>query len=207
MTDQPDELVVLEAPADGVPEVVQTPAGLAEITAALAAGTGPVAIDTERAQGFRYSARAYLIQLRRAGAGTVLLDPIPFATNDAPADLSALAHVLSDAEWILHAATQDLPCLVEVGMVPGRLFDTELAARLSALASDETGRRRLVNRQALAARALGRPEERSRRSASNSPSTLAAPPMSYFISSMAAPGLREMPPVSKVMPLPTITTG
>ncbi|MEZ5201197.1 MAG: ribonuclease D [Micropruina glycogenica] len=90
-------------------------------------------IDTERAHGFRYSPRAYLIQLRRAGAGTVLLDPIPFATNDAPADLSALAHVLSDAEWILHAATQDLPCLVEVGMVPGRLFDTELAARLTGM--------------------------------------------------------------------------
>ena len=39
------------------------------------------------------------------------------------------------------------------------------------------------------------------------PSTLAAPHMSYFISSMPSPGLREMPPVSKVMPLPTSTTG
>ena len=130
MTDQPDELVVLEAPADGVPEVVQTPAGLAEVTAALAAGTGPVAIDTERAQGFRYSARAYLIQLRRAGAGTVLLDPIPFAGRDHPADFSELAATLADAEWVLHAASQDLPCLAEVRLLPRRLYDTELAARL-----------------------------------------------------------------------------
>ena len=39
------------------------------------------------------------------------------------------------------------------------------------------------------------------------PSTLAAPPMSNFISSISAAGLIEMPPVSKVMPLPTSTSG
>ena len=39
------------------------------------------------------------------------------------------------------------------------------------------------------------------------PSTLAAPHMSYFISSISAPGFSEMPPVSKVTPLPTRTTG
>jgi len=37
--------------------------------------------------------------------------------------------------------------------------------------------------------------------------TLAAPHMSYFISSISAPGFSEMPPVSKVMPLPTSTMG
>lgn len=130
MTDQPDQLVVLEAPADGVPDVVTTPEGLAAATSALAAGSGPVGIDTERAQGFRYSARAYLIQLRREGAGTVLLDPIPFTGRDEPADLSDLAAALADAEWVLHAATQDLPCLAEVRLLPHRLYDTELAARL-----------------------------------------------------------------------------
>ncbi len=131
MTDQPaDDLVVLETPADGVPDVTDTPAGLAAAIAALAAGTGPVGIDTERAQGFRYSARAYLIQLRRAGAGSFLLDPIPFASEDRPADFSELAEALADAEWVLHAATQDLPCLAEVKLLPRRLFDTELAARL-----------------------------------------------------------------------------
>ena len=82
-----DEPVVLEAPADGVPEVIDTPDALRAAVAALEAGSGPVALDTERAQGFRYSGRAYLIQVRRAGAGTVLLDPIPFADGDTPADL------------------------------------------------------------------------------------------------------------------------
>ena len=39
------------------------------------------------------------------------------------------------------------------------------------------------------------------------PSTLPAPDMSYFISSISGPGLSEIPPVSKVMPLPTYTIG
>jgi ribonuclease D len=83
-----------------------------------------VAIDAERASGYRYSARAYLIQLRREGAGTALVDPLPFA------DMSALDAAIGDAEWILHAATQDLPCLTELGLRPASLFDTELAGRL-----------------------------------------------------------------------------
>ena len=33
--------------------------------AAIAAGTGPVAVDAERASGYRYGQRAYLVQLRR----------------------------------------------------------------------------------------------------------------------------------------------
>jgi ribonuclease D len=84
-------------------------------------------MDAERAHGFRYSQRAYLIQLRRAGSGTHLVDPIAFGQ---PADLSTLGAVVSDAEWVIHAAGQDLPCLYEVGLVPKTLFDTELAARL-----------------------------------------------------------------------------
>lgn len=109
---------------DGLPEVVDTPAALADAVAAFAAGTGPIALDAERASGYRYSPRAYLIQLRREGAGTVLIDPLPFD------DLAALGEALSDDEWILHAATQDLPCLTELGLRPTRLFDTELAGRL-----------------------------------------------------------------------------
>ncbi|MFT3860937.1 HRDC domain-containing protein [Micropruina sp.] len=128
-SDEP-ALPVLEAPADGVPPVVVTQQQLDATVAALSAGTGPIAIDTERAHGFRYSARAYLIQLRREGAGTFLVDPIAFGSPDAPADLSGLAAALAADEWVLHAATQDLPCLAEVGMLPSKLFDTELAARL-----------------------------------------------------------------------------
>ena len=103
-----------------------------EAIARLAAGNGPVAVDAERAHGFRYSQRAYLIQLRRAGAGTHLIDPIAFAPREErdPADLSALGAAIADAEWVIHAASQDLTCLYEVGMVPQTLFDTELAGRL-----------------------------------------------------------------------------
>ncbi|MFE4176951.1 HRDC domain-containing protein, partial [Streptomyces sp. NPDC056909] len=93
--------------------------------AAFAAGTGPVAVDAERASGYRYGQRAYLVQLRREGAGTALIDPVGCP------DLSGLGEVLAETEWILHAATQDLPCLREIGMTPTRLFDTELAGRLA----------------------------------------------------------------------------
>ncbi|PWI06066.1 ribonuclease D [Streptomyces sp. NWU339] len=112
-------------PREGIPPVITDEAALAEVTAAFAAGTGPVAVDAERASGYRYGQRAYLVQLRRAGAGSALIDPV------ACPDLSGLGEALSDAEWVLHAATQDLPCLREIGMLPGRLFDTELAGRLA----------------------------------------------------------------------------
>lgn len=105
-----------------------TDEALAEIVAAFAAGTGPVAVDAERASGYRYGQRAYLVQLRREGAGSVLIDPVGCP------DLSALGEAIGDAEWVLHAATQDLPCLRDIGMVPTRLFDTELAGRLAGFA-------------------------------------------------------------------------
>ena len=109
---------------EGLPGITDTEPGLAEACAAIAAGTGPVAIDAERASGYRYSSRAYLIQLRREGSGTWLVDPIAFES------LASLAAALEGTDWILHAATQDLPCLAEVGLRPGSLFDTELAGRL-----------------------------------------------------------------------------
>jgi ribonuclease D len=110
--------------SEEMPALVDTASGLEQVIAAFSAGHGPVAIDAERASGYRYSQRAYLVQLRRRGAGTALIDPIAFS------DLEPLADVLVDEEWILHAATQDLACLREVGLVPTRLFDTELAGRL-----------------------------------------------------------------------------
>ncbi|WP_055487817.1 ribonuclease D [Streptomyces sp. WMMB 322] len=120
--------VPLLEPREGVPPVTADEAGLAEIVAAFAKGTGPVAVDAERASGYRYGQRAYLVQLRREGAGSALIDPVGCP------DLSALGSVLADSEWVLHAATQDLPCLREIGMVPRRLFDTELAGRLAGYA-------------------------------------------------------------------------
>ncbi|WP_460495592.1 ribonuclease D [Glycomyces tarimensis] len=107
-----------------MPSLIQTSTELAKAAERLESGSGPIAIDTERASGFRYSGRAYLLQLRRAGAGSLLIDPIPID------DLEPLRAALSGPEWILHAASQDLPCLAELDLHPTKLFDTELAARL-----------------------------------------------------------------------------
>ena len=116
--------IPLLEPRDGLPPVVETDDGLAEATGRLAKGEGPVAIDAERASGYRYGQRAYLVQIRRAGTGTLLIDPI------ACPDLSGIDAAVGDAEAVLHAASQDLPCLAEIGFRPHRLFDTELAGRL-----------------------------------------------------------------------------
>ena len=115
---------VLTQPRDGVPAVIETQTDLERAAQLLAAGTGPLAIDAERASGYRYGQRAYLIQVRREGSGTHLIDPI------AVSDLTPLATSFKDTEWVLHAASQDLPCLREVGLNPSSVFDTELAARL-----------------------------------------------------------------------------
>lgn len=132
-TDATDALAVvaLHEPADGVPPVVDTPEALAAVVEAFGSGTGPVAVDAERASGYRYGQRTYLVQLRREGAGTALIDPIALP------DLSALSDALVGVEWVLHAASQDLPGLAEQGMRASRVFDTELGARL--LGMDRVG--------------------------------------------------------------------
>jgi len=116
--------IPLVAPRDGVPPVVADSDTLAAVTASFRSGSGPVAVDAERASGYRYGQRAYLVQLRRGGTGTALIDPISCP------DLSEVGAAIADAEWVLHAAGQDLPCLAEIGLRPRRLFDTELAGRL-----------------------------------------------------------------------------
>ena len=118
---------LVTVPAGGVPFVTDTPGGLRACAEALASGTGPVAVDAERASGIRYGQRAFLVQLKRTGSGIWLIDPEAFE------DLTALVPSLAGVEWILHAASQDLPCLWELGLWPDRLFDTELAARLAGL--------------------------------------------------------------------------
>ncbi|MFJ6652358.1 ribonuclease D [Microbacterium sp. NPDC091313] len=104
--------------------VIADAAGLADAARALAAGVGPVAVDVERASGFRYSQRAYLIQVFRREAGVFLFDP------SAIEDFAPLQDAIADAEWVFHAASQDLPSLRERSLSPRRIFDTELAARL-----------------------------------------------------------------------------
>ncbi|MGB7820305.1 MAG: HRDC domain-containing protein [Ornithinibacter sp.] len=124
---EPVTTVPLDEPADGVPHVVESERELSRAAAAVAGGSGPVAIDAERASGYRYGQRAYLVQVRREGSGTWLIDPI------ACPDLSPLNDAIGPAEWLLHAATQDLACLAEVGLQPRQLFDTELAGRILGL--------------------------------------------------------------------------
>jgi ribonuclease D len=126
--DETTEPVAPQAPRlqlrDPLPPVVDTPELLQETCERIAAGTGPIALDAERASGYRYSQRAYLVQIRREGSGTHLVDPTAFDS------LVPLDTAFDGNEWILHAATQDLMCLAEVGLYPEALFDTELAGRL-----------------------------------------------------------------------------
>ena len=90
-------------------------------------GVEQVAIDAERASGFRYSQRAYLIQIAVRDLGIWLVDPV------SDVDLSDLTPLLNSKTWLLHAATQDLPCLAELGFKPSGLIDTELTARIVGL--------------------------------------------------------------------------
>ncbi|HYB37277.1 MAG TPA: ribonuclease D [Mycobacterium sp.] len=127
--DQPVPILLLH-PAEGVPELSVTAVEIEVAAEILDAGHGSFAVDAERASGFRYFNRAYVIQIRRAGAGTVLIDPVSHG-DDPLTVLRPVAEVLSSDEWIVHAADQDLPCLAEVGMRPPALYDTELAGRLA----------------------------------------------------------------------------
>ena len=114
-----------DAVAEGPLDLVVDAADLDAAIERLLDGHGPVAVDAERANGFRYSSRAYLVQLHRRGSGTVLIDPEGFG------DLAPLQDAIGGEEWIIHAASQDLPCLRELGLEPATLFDTELGARLA----------------------------------------------------------------------------
>ena len=129
--EQEAQPVPLLVPQGGTPPVIDSDEALKKALLELSAGTGPFAVDAERASGFRYSARAYLIQIKRHGGGLHLIDPIPFGLNNAL--MASLNALLNSDEVILHASTQDLACLREVGLDPIHLFDTELAGRIAGL--------------------------------------------------------------------------
>jgi ribonuclease D len=118
----------LTAPDGGTPKVIESEAEFLRAIKELEGGIGPIAIDAERASGFRYSPRAYLIQLNRRNGGLHLLDPI--ALQNSP-HIKRLSELISKAESIIHASSQDLPCLRDFGIHPAKLFDTELGARIA----------------------------------------------------------------------------
>ena len=118
----------LLAPVGGVPKLVESSQELGEVLAQLKSGSGPIAIDAERASGYKYSSRAYLIQIKRNGGGLHLIDPI--AVGESPY-WNEMSKTFADQEWIIHASTQDLACLREVGINPELIFDTELAGRIA----------------------------------------------------------------------------
>jgi ribonuclease D len=128
-----EEIVVvpLLEPAAGTPDVIDTEDAFKVALKQLAIGSGPFAVDAERASGFRYSARAYLIQIKRKDGGLHLIDPIPFGPGHVL--FTELNDLINTNETILHASTQDLPCLRELGINPVKLFDTELAGRIAGL--------------------------------------------------------------------------
>jgi ribonuclease D len=118
-------------PSAGTPEIIDTEESFRKAIEQLSKGSGPFAVDAERASGFRYSARAYLIQIKRIDGGLHLIDPIPFGPGHQL--FTDLNDLLNTDEVILHASTQDLPCLRELGINPTKLFDTELAGRIAGL--------------------------------------------------------------------------
>lgn len=121
-------MVEMKAPEGGTPELITDTAGLKSAISELASGSGPIAIDAERASGYRYSSRAYLIQLFRRSGGLHLIDPIPLADDP---ELARLAALIAQTESVIHASSQDLPCLRELGIDPKSLFDTELGGRIA----------------------------------------------------------------------------
>ena len=122
---------LLTAPYEGLPHVIETDSQFEAALKELAQGSGPFAVDAERASGYKYSARAYLIQIKRTNGGLHLIDPIPFGPGHRL--FLELNQLWQGEEVILHASTQDLPCLRELGLNPTLLFDTELAGRLLGL--------------------------------------------------------------------------
>jgi len=124
------ELPILQKPRADV-HFISDQHQLADAVATLAASKGSIAIDAERASGFKYSQRAYLVQIRAANTDIFLIDPAASPEIVLSKEFAELAALMKDREWILHAATQDLPCLNELGLYPGAIFDTELAGRLT----------------------------------------------------------------------------
>ena len=126
------ELPLLAQPRQQDVRLVETYEQLVEVVGLLQYQTGPIAVDAERASGFKYGSQAYLVQLFRRGAPIAMIDPQAVLADNASA-FKIVSELLDSAEWVLHAATQDMPCLAELGLRPKKIFDTELGARVANL--------------------------------------------------------------------------
>lgn len=137
MTDQVIQEPAVELPLLAAPRaevfLVETAEELEEAVATLSAGIGPFAVDAERASGFKYSQRAYLVQVYRSGSPIYLIDPAAIAPTADPEPFADLATVMASDAWILHAASQDVPCLRELGLEAPALYDTELGSRIAGI--------------------------------------------------------------------------
>jgi ribonuclease D len=118
----------LLTPRLGLPKLIESESAFEAALVEIEKGMGPIALDAERASGFKYSARAYLIQIHRRSGGLHLIDPIAVGATQLWEQFNS---AFNREEWILHASTQDLPCLNELGLKPKLLFDTELGGRIA----------------------------------------------------------------------------
>jgi ribonuclease D len=133
MIDQPEitepESVPLDKPRLPV-SLVEDNASLETLLAELSKVNSPIALDAERASGFRYGQRAYLLQIAIESSRIYLVDPVAEYDQEL---WNRFLETVGSLPWIIHAASQDLPCLTELGLTPSRIIDTELAARLLGL--------------------------------------------------------------------------
>jgi ribonuclease D len=134
MTEEaPPELPLLAAPRNSDVLLIESSLALLEAIDTLEKSEGPFALDAERASGFKYFQSAYLIQIHRAGSPIYLVDPQAVMADQGATAFSKLSDLLATDEWVLHAASQDIPCLRELGLNPVTVFDTELGSRLAGL--------------------------------------------------------------------------
>jgi ribonuclease D len=110
--------------------LVESEADLANVTDSLKNYEGPICVDAERASGFRYGQKAFLIQIAIPGKTIYLIDPTPNYSKEL---WSFLTKEVNNKPWIIHAASQDLPCLAELSLLPTQILDTELASRILGL--------------------------------------------------------------------------
>ena len=119
--------VLMKSSRFALPKIITRPIEVTSVANRFASVAEPIACDAERASGFRYGQKTCLLQIRSESFGTELIDTL------AAPDLSLLSEPLSEHEWVIHAAVQDLPSLRDLNFSPKYLFDTEVAGRMLGL--------------------------------------------------------------------------